>query len=258
MKDCSFWHDVMHDIDLNSCDQSFFSKFYKQRNIDSCGDDFYSGSYLRRFFKLFGYEPGLFFPEKSNKVYADKYAFLFDVFFRVSGKGNIVDSSKDTFWLKLLLRVPQIDVKVIWLQRDLKALYSSKIKRLKKRSFFYTPIHALFAAIWVVLYYGACKRLYKEVDSDSKIVINYDEFISNAEAVQEKCSELLSEEIDLGINADGVMNFKEQHFISGNRWIFNLNNNSIKLVDNADDSHLGGFEKAAYVLVLFLYRLFAG
>lgn len=173
MRECSFWHDVMRNAGLSSCDEDFFFKYYKKRNIEARNFDFYSGSYLRRLFKLFGYEPRILFPEGLIKIYAEKCAFLFNVFFRASGKKIIVDSSKDTFWLKLFLKVPQIDVKVIWLKRDLKVLYNSKVKRLKRRCFVYTPIHALFAALWIVLYYGACKRLYDGIDPDDKMIINY-------------------------------------------------------------------------------------
>jgi hypothetical protein len=161
------------------------------------------------------------FPNDVLQAYAYKNAVFFRAVAQATQGKISLDASKSPYRLQLLSRKTNLDLKVIWLRRDLKAVFHSKIKRVKRRSKRYRPFFSSVIFIgWLLNYYWACNRVYMQFLEEQRCVVNYQNFIHNPNDVQDVLSDFLETEIDFKINDKLQMVISEQHTYTGNQWLY--------------------------------------
>lgn len=165
----------------------------------------YSDSYFKTFNYLYFNQNKEFFSHTFND------GNLYSIILKNSKKLKpetklIVDSSKNLNRLILLKNNPDLDVKVIYLKRDLRGVISS----MEKQNVFFLKTYF----IWVVNNL-LMRKFVKKLSESDKLEISYDYFAQNPKKYLKQINQKFETNIDLENYIDNV-NKEQYHNFSGN------------------------------------------
>lgn len=219
LAECKFWQKIKKELDERQIDRPEASSFQLNSEGRLSGPDKRHKSVMTML-KL-ALDVNKAFPARELEDYALKNERFFNVVSEVTGGELIVDVAKSPYRLQILLQRTDLDFKVIWLKRNMKGLFTSKIKRVKRRSRFYFPFfHAIIYIFWALNYYWSCNKVYNKLQDGQKCVVMYEDFIKTPGLVQEALTGFLDTDINFSIGKNYIIPILNQHVYVGNRWLF--------------------------------------
>lgn len=239
---CDFWQPVIHDA------------FYSNTSIS-----FSDMQNLRAAVDRFRRVPQLMIPWRSKHFqnmlnqYQIGLSQLYRAILHRSGREYILDSSKDISTLLILLQMPEIELYVIHLVRDSRAVaYSWKRKKPSREAVEnneYLPVYPEYRiAAWWLTYQLFLRKLLK--NHPRSFLIKYEELINTpGNMIMSILGGLQELNIDLDFINDGVIkNIHEGHSISGNPNRFDKG--AIKLtLDTEWVTNMSNLKKALVTLI---------
>jgi len=190
-----------------------------------------------------GWQPKRFLARLTE--YSDLLEKLYGAIQNVSNSKVIIDSSKYPPGVRILQRLPNIDLHVVHLVRDSRAVaYSWRRKKVKleipgEKTFMrqYNPIKT---AAWWMLYNSQVELLGRRVPKYLRI--RYEDFVNDPEATLSEVLSLVKENVaSPAFISERKVNLSPNHGVAGNPVRFN--NGIIELrTDNEWRSNMNGFE----------------
>lgn len=173
VSECEFWSKVL----ANSYDENFQTKItwpYKSLKIISAAAFKKHGcKTLQRFANT-----------KNNLAIIEVLEKVYQSISQTSNKKIIVDSSKDPLQALTISSLKTIDAKYIWLQRDVRALTFSKLKRAEinkssNKGWLRTLLNSFY-------YKKLCKAAVHCLNKKDVIVIGYENLVTNPQLTLDK------------------------------------------------------------------------
>ncbi len=124
-------------------------------------------------FMEFVRKTGLLFLSPHIKKRNAEIATIIDTILEVSGKSIFVDASKSAARLELLLRNPRLDIKTIWLVRDVRAVSNSLLR--KNYDVPQAAVH------WTKTQQGM-KNLFNKLPESERMLLKYEDLCTDPEA----------------------------------------------------------------------------
>lgn len=196
---CEFWSKVLNGI----YDDNFETKItWPYKSVQMLISSFASISSKGTFNK--------FINTKKNKHTARVLNEVYKALRVVSGKKFVADSSKDPIQALAITKCADINVKLIWLTRDLRAITFSKLKRWKqnKRSD-KKPLETLIDSY---RYKKVCNAVIKNVAPENAIKISYEALALNP---QQQLNNICTKFGLANYKAPEYMELNNDHTIAG-------------------------------------------
>ncbi len=147
---------------------------------------------------------------------------LYQAICAVSGKSIVVDSSKNPVRAMLLSKIPEIDLRIVHLVRDGRAVAWSRKKALQKNQKAGVPNQIASRPIWYSVVYwllvNVMSGLVRKAGSRKSTLVRYEDFVSNPDEALNQIAEVA--ELDLSGVANAIVTgevIPVGHLISGNR-----------------------------------------
>ena len=258
LSECEFWQGIKVLLDEKQKAIPAGRRFQINREGVLSGPDQRHLPFVTRLKLLMGANKA--FSETELENYAKKNELFLNTVSEFSGGKMIVDASKSAYRLPILLQRTDLDIKVIWLQRSMKGLFSSKLRRVKLRSRFYIPILShLVTMAWLLSYYWVCERVYTSLPGEQKCIIPYEDFLQGPEAVQDVLTGFLGTAVNFKIQPDNSMPIVDHHVYVGNRWLYkHRGSTEIRINANASKEELGSLEKTLYQACSIFFPVLKG
>lgn len=216
VKDCSFWGQIIKELEKANKEGAKVLEFSNDRNlrpVDKRKHKFSSQLSIalgRKVDSLYSYE------ELSD--YSERHEDFIKRMSRVSGAKFIIDSSKTERRLQTLVGHGKVPIKIIYLIKDFKEAFQSRINRARKRNPWYIPIFSI--------YYGAVMLSQIRIMSntvrkhqDGSISISFSELCENPHLVEERLSNWLGYEQNFRLDENMKFEMRDQHAFTGNIWM---------------------------------------
>ena len=173
---CEFWSKVLAEIYTDSFETKIEWRYKSLKILFTA----VAPAIFKNFFWQFIYT-------KKNKQTIAQLNAVYTSIATASNKKFIVDASKDPLQALAITECKNVDVKFIWLSRDLRAITFSKLKRWKinKRSD-KKPLETLVVSFY---YKKICAAALKCIDKKNLIKINYNELAANPQKELNKICE---------------------------------------------------------------------
>lgn len=164
-------------------------------------------------------------PDLSSSVFrkfTEQTLALYRVIHEISGKSLIVDSSKSPLQAYLMSLMPGIDLRIIHLIRDPRGVAWSMNKAYKKNEAKgvqseLKPNNTWYTAINWNRINNRCNWVRKQMKSESSIIVNYEDFVSNPGKTLSRVSELVENDFsDVAEILDDHGSLVVGHTVAGN------------------------------------------
>lgn len=203
VKECVFWSRILEDIDVNA--PAFNTKIY----WNSKSKRILAGSFLLSIFESKLQEID---KRSVNKNTIETLYAIYRRIFSTTGKRFIIDSSKDPVQAYLLYihQPTDINVKVIGLKRDIRAVAASKRKwnMINKKEQHKSLAQLLRNSL---LYYKLCNQVLKLVREEDKLLINYEQLATDT---QSQLNKIVQKTGLQPYNAPALMHIENDHTIA--------------------------------------------
>jgi hypothetical protein len=219
LDECQFWRQVKSLLDEKQAHEPEASRFQLNRDGKLNGPDKRHLSMATRLGLMLSVN--LMFSKVELQNYARKNESFFNVVSEVTGEKIIIDAAKSPYRLQILLQRTDLDLKVVWLKRNRRAILASKLKYVKRDTRFYNPFLSPLVYIgWLLSYHSICGRIYRKLPSGQKCTVFYEDFIQHPGDVQNMLSDSLNTNVDFHLDDCQLMPILDQHVYVGNRWLF--------------------------------------
>ena len=202
--ECVFWSKILADIDINA--PEFNTKI--QWNFKS--NSTLAGSVLTSVFKTMVQKVD---KRKINKDTINTLYTIYHKIFDFTGKNFIIDSSKTPMqaYILYLHKPADIDVKIVRLKRDLRAIAVSKRKwNTLNNKDLNKSLNWLLRNSF--LYNRICNQVLKLVDEKDKLLISYEELATSTQAQLDKVTRKTGLK---SYTAPEYMHVEDDHTIAG-------------------------------------------
>ena len=240
LKDCDFWGSVKQAIKQKNLQPSFNLSITGQRELfDRRGG-------LEKIRLLFGKHLVNNYKESYLQRYQQKnenfFSAVSDLF---SNAEYIVDLSKTSERLDVLLKSNCIDIWCIYLHWDPYKIYASTIKRPKRTRKLLGP-KSFREALWLKKRLQDMKRVFLKLPPERRIEIDFDDFVTHPHYVLNHLFNKLNLQTELdGSPTEYLIQTSAQHIYVGNRWLFNRENDVV-IKERNDTAELSLLQKIAF------------
>lgn len=229
--DCNYWQKIKAALESPKSSLVNFelSSRGKRSLIDRKGISF------RKLLVVLGIKPNYVYGKKRINEYIQKNVNFFKEIDNLNEKGKyIIDASKPSERIDILIKSSDLDIYCIHLKRNLAAILESNLKRNKKtrnkfRFKFYRELLLLF------LRETHRRRVFKKIPSEKKIMVDFDNFKKNPDYEFKKILKLLSLDETMEYTVNRNIDITKQHIYVGNRWIFEKNLKNITLLNSVNN-----------------------
>tara|TARA_B110000027_G_C16089079_1_gene287500 strand:- start:633 stop:1547 length:915 start_codon:yes stop_codon:yes gene_type:complete len=224
--ECSYWQTIKDKLDQDALKGSInfnLNATTKRSLIDR------KGILLKKILIILGFSPKTIYGKKEINNYLNKNTNFFkkiDNHFEHSK--YIVDASKPPERIDILLSSPDIDIYCIHLNRNLKSIFNSNLKRSKKtRNKFGFKFYRELLLLYMREKHR--RRIFNKIHDANKITIDFENFMNNPDLEYSKVLNFLFKDTLNKNNFDRNLLIKNQHIYVGNRWIFEKKSDNIYL-----------------------------
>jgi len=248
LMNCSFWQGMKHSLAVTQKASNSPSEIFDLSDSAHLHViDYRKKSTMTQLKRAVGMPARKIYKDTLVQEYIRKNELFFSAASSETSKMFLVDASKSPDRLNVLSK-GMSNIRVIWLKRNLKNLFASKIKRAKKRSKYYSPLFSIYYIVWVLHHFFSCKREYDSFSNDQRMIIYYEDFVDQPHAIERKLSDWLGADVNFGLTSDNAFDITGQHLYVGNMWVFKQQTKNILIRKMGRDTELGAIEKITYSL----------
>jgi hypothetical protein len=242
LRNCSFWTSVKQLVDEKSSQSLSFnlSKMGKREYLDRRGG--FKKNYL-----MFGCGMAAAYRKKYLCRYRKKNEnFFSSILSAFPTVEYLVDLSKSSERLEVLLSSNQLDIWCIYLRRDPLKVYASTLKRPKRTRKFLGP-KSVREAIWLRARTQNMEKIFSRVPDSRRIEVEFTKFVSDPHGSLSK----IFEKLELtSVKKNSAESFticpSHQHVYVGNRWLFDQELINISIKEHHDIGKLSLFQKMIF------------
>ena len=261
LQDCLFWKKLKLELDQRQANTSDAMQWHlnkKKFGTDIIDRRHRHNTILQNFRIAAGVSAHNIYPKTEIYHYLQKNELFFKSVQEIFPEYEfLVDCSKSSKRLEIFLNSREIDFWVIYLQRQNRATFASRMKRVKKRkpksdaNFLSSFTYAFAFAYWQRREMARCVNVFKQIDPRKRIRVSFDAFVKNPETILSKVHKWLGMAPMDGGEAKGLFTIlpSEQHIYVGNRWLFKNPEALVKFRQSDGSKNLSISQRMAFRIV---------
>ena len=230
---CSFWGRVIPSFTNSQKSSPSIEKWKFSGNAEV--HPFDKRNDIRKVFAAIGLNPRKLYSKEVVRSYELKnHVFFNHISNCYAANKFILDLSKSPTRILAIDHTDKIDSYVIYLKRDLDAVFSSIMKRpIRRRK--NLGFKTLRECLWLCLKQRSIERTFKNLATNKKITVHWDNFLKDPESEMNRIAHWLSIS-DLKCKSPRIIDTIEQHLYVGNRWLFKKKGSeiAINVADKSD------------------------
>jgi len=250
ISNCTFWKKISrqqeYDIKKHS-NRFFFHEKYKRHGIDKRGG-------FHKIPLTLGVPKTYIWSKDKINDYKEKNEHFFSTVASLSSNDiYLLDLSKPPERIDILSESDKIEVFCIGLERNLRSIYASTLKRPKKTRSKY-GFKTIREAIWLFLREIHRRRTFSRIPADRRIIIDWNNFTADPNKELERVLDWLNLDKDEVSLWTRTIDTSKQHIYVGNRWLFKNHSNMIEIQNRDQTDYLTRLQRLTISIIKILLK----